>query len=519
MKKLIQFPFYFVLIALLPILRFFRTNWRAATLGDLGPSIVLYLCGGIVLLVIARLVWRDWSRGAVALAPLLAAVVLGHVFGLAVSAVLVVLTLVLGGVLLWRRPDLDPVSLILNVALSVFAALSVASNARDILSADYLETAPLFDREIELRVDPATAPDIYYLIMDGLGQPRVLEQVYGVPRSVTVEPLARLGFQVMELGTVSYIQTALSLASTFNLAPIQKLLEIDDPGSRDRRALGALFADNRIVRALGRAGYRIETFPSGYPLSRLDRADKRHVAPFTPDFITYVLMSDGLLPVVQPLLGRGPADLSFALRRRQIEYVFDHLPDVAKQERQEPAFVFAHILAPHPPFAFGPGGRPAPSQGTFTYSDGSHWMEHHGGTPEIYQKQYADQAGYLLVRLAETVAEILRSSRRPAVIIIQGDHGPGSMLDWEDVTKSAHFERFGIFNAWYVPGQTGGGLANSGPTNSVPAVNTFPVLLNRLFAENLPLEKDELWYSRWTTPYTFIPLTKRAAPDEVDRSE
>jgi hypothetical protein len=503
-KKLLQFPFYFLLIALLPILRFFRTNWRAATLGDLGQSILVFLCGAIILLVIARLVWRDWSRGAVALAPLLAAIVLGNVFGSIAAAALVLAALVLGGLLFFFKPSLGPVSLVLNVTLSVIVALSVAGSARVILTSAYLETAPLFEQDIELSGDITTAPDIYYLIMDGLGQPRVLERVYGVPRSVTVEPLTRLGFQVMELSTVSYIQTSLSLSSTCNLAPVQELLAIDDPKSRDRRILGALFHDNRLVRALSGLGYRVETFPSGYPLTRLNEADQRHVAPGTPDFISYVLMSDGILPLIQPLLGNGPADVSFALRRRQLEYAFDHLPDVAKQDRDEPAFVFAHILAPHPPFVFGADGEAVESERTFTYSDGSHWMAHHEGSPEIYQQLYRDQATYLMGRLTETVAEILRVSRRPAVIIIQGDHGPGSMLDWEDPTKSAHFERFGIFNAWFVPGQGGATLPNP-----VPAINTFPVLLNAVFDENLPMGKDELWYTRWMEPYTFIPMNKR----------
>ncbi len=204
-----------------------------------------------------------------------------------------------------------------------------------------------------------------------------------------------------------------------------------------------------------------------------------------------------------PLLGKGPSDFSFALRRGRLNFIFDNLP-TARQgiAEADPVFVYAHILAPHPPFVFGPQGQPLKSRTEFGFADGNHWRDLHGRQDHSYRRRYADQAVWVLKRLAEAVDGIMASSTRDKIIIIQGDHGPGSGLEWEEPENSDHFERFGIFNAWYVSS------GESVPLyDGITAMNTFPLLFNTIFDAEMPLLTDQLWFPRFSRPFVFTEIS------------
>ena len=121
------------------------------------------------------------------------------------------------------------------------------------------------------------------------------------------------------------------------------------------------------------------------------------------------------------------------------------------------------------------------------------------GTP--YARLYSEQLTYVMKRLGEAVDAILAASPRPPVIIVQGDHGPGSRLHHERVMYSDHVERFGICNAWYIPPGV-----NLELQEGATAMNTFPVLFNALFQANLPLKEARFFYARMSQPYTHLEL-------------
>jgi hypothetical protein len=506
-KKAIQLPFYPFLIVILPILRFYETNWKTLDPSDLGQAFLFYLLAAGVVLSLSRLIWRNWSRAAFVSAPLLFIFGLGNILGGTFCSALIGVALLFGGLFFYFKPAMNRINPAFNIAMVSFCLLSLFSGITNSRPGDSPTPKDLFHTELDLPEKTDDAPDIYYIVMDGLGQPGLLERNYDLPRYITVQPFERLGFRFTEFSNASYIQTSLSLSSTFNLAPIQDLLEIPNPRNRDRRVLGNLFKDSRAIRALRRTGYRIETISTGYPLTRMNRTDQTSRAPLTLNFASYILLEDGFLPLLQPLLGLGPSELSFATRRLQIEHFFDHLPDVARKNREEPVFVFAHVIAPHPPFVYNRLGKPRPSQKPFTYSDGSHWHERRQTDEPPYNDLYRDQASYLLGRLAETVAIILETSEKPPIIVIQGDHGPGGSLDWKNPGLSNLAERFGIFNAWYVPSS-----ARKFLRPDIAAINTFPVLLNAALGADLVEQKEEYWYTGWQAPYTFLPIVKQENP-------
>jgi hypothetical protein len=219
-----------------------------------------------------------------------------------------------------------------------------------------------------------------------------------------------------------------------------------------------------------------------------------------PSLVEFGILEKGALPLVNAVLGKGPADISFALRRRNLRFIFEELPTVRSLvPADEPALVFSHILAPHPPFVFTANGGPRRSEARFEFYDGSHWLDLHGWAGSRYPEKYRDQATYVMKRLSEMVDEILARATRPTVIIVQGDHGPGSRLDWERPRHSNHRERFGIFNAWYLPP----GMEVDLP-EGITALATFPILFRTLFGIELPLPPQSQLIATWDRPYIFF---------------
>jgi hypothetical protein len=142
-----------------------------------------------------------------------------------------------------------------------------------------------------------------------------------------------------------------------------------------------------------------------------------------------------------------------------------------------PKFVFAHLVIPHPPYVFGPTGgpvEPADVGTTKTQQGASH---------------YRDQAFYVSTRMAEIVLKIIANSTVPPIIVIQGDHGP--------TVASRPRSRMSNLNVYFLPG------AEKSLYPTITPVNTFRVIFNHYFGQDLQLLKDVSLYSDYEDPFSF----------------
>ena len=100
---------------------------------------------------------------------------------------------------------------------------------------------------------------------------------------------------------------------------------------------------------------------------------------------------------------------------------------------------------------------------------------------------------------------INRPDGRRTIFYIEGDHGPGSRLDWEDPSKTDARERLAILMAARFP--------NPSPESKLPAwitpVNSFRRMLNEALGTRLPLLEDHSYFSRWNDPLGLIEVTDR----------
>lgn len=172
-------------------------------------------------------------------------------------------------------------------------------------------------------------------------------------------------------------------------------------------------------------------------------------------------------------------------------------------ELESPKFVFAHVVSPHPPFLFNADGSSRESTvSRFTMNDGDHLVGNQMKL-EDYLEGYREQIQYVNARLREVVIS-LRKHDPDAIIILQGDHGPGSMLDWKSAKRSNLTERLGILNAYYLPD---GGAEFLYDT--ITPINTFRLILTHYFGMKVKLLADKSYYSSWNRPYDMVRLPEQ----------
>jgi hypothetical protein len=335
----------------------------------------------------------------------------------------------------------------------------------------------------------ATARDIYYIVLDGFGRADVLERIYGVAMTPFVSSLASKGFYVAERAHSNYGQTYLSLASTLNMSYLDSIAALKN--STDRRPLDYLIRTNALMQAARRAGYKVVGMSSDYMATeQWSGVDECVCRRFGLDEFDQSALEK--TPFAGLPLDRWAAEA----HRQKVRGAFAALEATASDN--VPTFVFAHIVAPHPPFVFQADGsaRQVSPQWRFSFGDGDHFM----GSRLDYLEGYRDQTVFVTRRLASLVDVLLNRPGPEPVIVIHGDHGPGSLLLWEDPGRSNLQERMAIFAAYLLP-EAGAALY---PT--ISPVNGARLVANRYLGIRLPLLPDRAFFSTWEKPYDLIPI-------------
>ena len=484
----------------------------AANIGQVRPSIVirplaLSLSGGILLVGVLRWWLKDWAR-----AGLLASWWLLLFFGYG-PVYQALKAIAIGGASLGRHRFLVPSWLVLAIigawlvagrrivvpawsrlfstALGLAVLLPLGQLALSALSAaaaSDFEPSNL-SAQIEARAgDPASLPDIYYIILDAYARADTLRAAYDLDNSGFLDGLRSLGFYVAECSQSNYSQTELSLGSSLNMAYLEDLVEEPLVQETDRQRLWPLLRHSLVRGAFERLGYTTVAFETGYYWTEWEDADL-YLAPEggwlsgMTAFEATLLRSTAAWAAIDaaPVLPAGllrDMDRSTTAHRERVQFVLNQLSHMA--EVPGPKFVFVHLVSPHRPFVFDALGNPVEDDYT--------WTRSHMGL-EDYIQGYREQVLYLNSQVLPILSRLIADSDPAPVIIIQGDHGP---------EEGSSEERMRNLNVYYL-GDTG----QNGLHPSITPVNSFRVALAARLGLELPLLEDVSYFSTYDRPFDY----------------
>ena len=342
--------------------------------------------------------------------------------------------------------------------------------------------------------------DIYLIVLDGHGNARVLEEVFGFDNAPFEDSLRTLGFLVPRDVRSNYAQTYLSVASLLNAAHVTRLADDAGIASKDHSLPTYLVKHNRAARFLKERGYKYVLFPSAWwaatassPLAdetfdpspgfdllhEVRRTELRFAVLRSTLFRSAVSRDQAGIPLVQHFL-------------RSFEGLREMPADPA------PTFTFAHVLLPHVPYLVDERCRP---------------LEHpvpddmEADTPE-QRLDYIGQVRCVDALVLDLVTTLLRRSSTPPVILVVGDHASrfadvGFYGHPERVSPAFIRERFGAFGAFHLP--AGGDSAFPEP---VTLVNVLGSVLRYYFNADLAPSADGMYVSGEQL-YRFYPVDPR----------
>ncbi|MCW3094444.1 MAG: hypothetical protein JWL77_62 [Chthonomonadaceae bacterium] len=345
-----------------------------------------------------------------------------------------------------------------------------------------------------LSTAPQDVPDVYYIILDAYGRADRLQTYYGYDNTPFLQALEARGFFIARHSEANYNQTPLCLASALSMN------YLDPPRGQQLspEALRIKVDDNAVINYLRKKDYHYIDIASGLEESRIKTADM--VLNDAPDLST---LEGSMLDLTALGSMASHQKKRYDRHRKRLNGGFDNLAKAAALPY--PKFVFAHILAPHPPFVFGPNGEAIDPGGPLTLADASELLK--DMPKDEYRRRYIAQLEYVNKRALAAVDAILKQSKHQPIIIIQGDHGSRMNLDWESLERTDLREPFSNLNAYLVPNNVRRDL-----TDKITAVNSFRIILTDAFgAKDLPRLPDRNFYSTESHPYNFVDVTERLA--------
>jgi hypothetical protein len=506
------------LLSIQPVLQLFLINVTELDFSEILRSLLVALMFGAIVLVVLYLFLRNWMKaGLVASLFILLFFLLGDIsdwivktFALGpvranflVLGVMGIVTIVWIWLVQTRIKSTRTLNLYFNL-LSVLFLINSGIQMRTYLIQNGISLKPAPAPPQVAAVNSTTPrPDIYYIILDAYGRNDVLQEIYELDDSSFLDALRAKGFYVADQASSNYIQTMLSLSSSLNMDYIQSLkaagVEIEN-----RKNLITILENSKVRQVLAGHGYKTVSFHNDYKATipnadvYYDDTAKGPIAPLTA--FESILIDHTMVRVLSyfPFFHHALIEMPYDTHRHYILSTLERLTEIPSLDGDY--FVYAHIIAPHPPFVFDENGVPLPHDEPFKLADANHFIKDH--SRKAYIVGYRNQMQYINKLVLKAVEEIMANSKTPPIIIIQGDHGPGAYLHWGSLEKTLPAERFSILNAYYFPDQDYSLLYPA-----ISPINSFRVLFDHFFDGDYAMLPDRHYYSPWGYPFDFTEIT------------
>lgn len=321
-------------------------------------------------------------------------------------------------------------------------------------------------------------PDIYYLVFDSYTSSSALQKYFHHDNSAIDSALTAKGFRIIRHSTSNYNLTPFSISSEFSF---NYLPGIDT--SKEffmRRYLPAIMKvyHSPLLPTMDKLGYTIynhsifnfDAYPSTVPAFDMW---KQHLLYQQYNLLKKLDRDIGWqFPNLPHLINRKTLYAYAANRDRHDSITLAQLKQTIARQDPKPKFVYAHMLIPHSPYTFDSTGKKIPPIPLLA--------------PSKDQQAYVGQIAHVNNVMVQLVDAIFQSEKRPFIIIVQGDHGYRFFNMQKNMLEFPNFNAFYFYNGDYR-------MLHDSLTN----INTFPVIFNTFFRQQLPIREDHHYFLKY----------------------
>jgi hypothetical protein len=381
-----------------------------------------------------------------------------------------------------KRGSFANATLFLNVLFVIYLGIEIwkffqVSNGKKLIDSDNARLA-----------DPGiikTAPDIYYIVMDGYPSSAYQKEILGAPYNSLDSALSLRGFYILPNSVSNYNYTIFSMASVFQMQYVDWLKDVKH-ATPHHISNGAIEVERSVVPSwLEKKGYQLYNLSilnlPGHPCIN----DEKYYFPTNPAIIFrhtfWNAMKWQVIPALFPVYIKHLEKITQKRNRKALltyrafnDRMLDSLSHLPSQRQDAPKFVYAHFEMPHYPYFYDSTGKPYPE------------TEIYSSTMATNKNRLSNYIGYINTRMTRLIDSIRHYGKDRNIIILQSDHGI------RDIRTPHKADVFKNYSAFYFPDNDYRLLYDS-----MSNVNTFRIVFNKYFGQRLPLLKDSSIYLKY----------------------
>jgi hypothetical protein len=189
------------------------------------------------------------------------------------------------------------------------------------------------------------------------------------------------------------------------------------------------------------------------------------------DLFWNLLVGKYAVPALQKIFTISASEMEIAEkgRRNFNNTIIDSLAKITSQNNGSPKFIYAHLYLPHPPFFYTESGKE---------NDLKYVIQEESQKNKELFLSYLRYTNKIIKGITD---KIINNHGGNSVVILQSDHG------FRDYEGGPSFPEtfFKNYSAFYFPDRE-----YTGFYDTLSNVNTFPILFNKYFNTQFPLQKD-----------------------------
>jgi len=341
-------------------------------------------------------------------------------------------------------------------------------------------------------------PDIYLIVIDSYSRDDRILTRFNYDNSPFSKTLTNMNFVVPKCSMSNYAFTAFSMSSMLNMNYLDAFFTAKGPITSVVPSDFDPYIRNSLVRKnLTELGYKTISFESDYPWVEIPNANiyyrsisaRSMLSDFlTPSDFDTELSATTLqtsLSDASIVSGQVRAKLSalerldyylgqdvfstFKIGNKKYYRILDSLDYLQNiPEIPGPKFIYLHSSGLHGSYVLGPNGEFQPTDNIVP--------------------GYENSLIYMDNRMLQIIPRLIKNSRVPPIIILQGDHGAPPITNG----------RLSNYQAIYMPGK-----GKEVIYSSLTPVNTFRLIFNTYFNAHYPLLKDISYIKNGDKEYSF----------------